>query len=257
MKKNSMKQKLENNELTLGAFVSTPSPSTVEMLGWLGMDYVMIDCEHSVTDYETAENMIRAAELSNITPMVRAGLNMQQNLQRYLDAGAQGVLIPLINNAEDGKRVVDSCKYPPDGKRGLFSASRTGKYGTISIPEHVKTSNEEIFVALQIETLEGIENQDEIISLDGVDSVFLGPGDLSSVLGVHGEVTHEKVRSTMEQMIPKIIEAGKHPGTLVADADQAKYWNDKGINFLIGSANRYLMNGAKEFIETTQKILRS
>ena len=221
------------------------------------MDYVMIDCEHSVTDYETAENMIRAAELSNITPMVRAGLNMQQNLQRYLDAGAQGVLIPLINNAEDGKRVVDSCKYPPDGKRGLFSASRTGKYGTISIPEHVKTSNEEIFVALQIETLEGIENQDEIISLDGVDSVFLGPGDLSSVLGVHGEVTHEKVRSTMEQMIPKIIEAGKHPGTLVADADQAKYWNDKGINFLIGSANRYLMNGAKEFIETTQKILRS
>ena len=233
MKINSMKQKLENNELTLGAFVSTPSPSTVEMLGWLGMDYVMIDCEHGVTDYETAENMIRAAELANITPMVRAGLNMQQNLQRYLDAGAQGVLIPLINNAEDGKRVVDSCKYPPEGKRGLFSASRTGKYGTIPIPEH------------------------EIISLEGVDSVFLGPGDLSSVLGVHGQVTHEKVRSTMENMIPKIIKAGKHPGTLVTDADQAQYWNKKGINFLIGSANRYLMNGAKEFIETTKEKLKS
>ena len=103
----------------------------------------------------------------------------------------------------------------------------------------------------------GDADDDNDGALDGVDSVFLGPGDLSSVLGVHGEVTHEKVRSTMEQMIPKIIEAGKHPGTLVADADQAKYWNDKGINFLIGSANRYLMNGAKEFIETTQKILRS
>ena len=139
----------------------------------------------------------------------------------------------------------------------MFSASRTGKYGTIPIPEHVKTSNEEIFVAIQIETLEGIENQDEIISLDGVDSVFLGPGDLSSVLGVHGQVTHEKVRSTMEKMIPKIIKAGKHPGTLVTDADQAKYWHDKGITFLIGSANRYLMNGTKEFIETTKEKLKS
>jgi len=257
VKRNSMKEKLENNESVIGAFVSTPSPSTVEMLGWLGMDYVIIDCEHGATDYETAENMIRAAELANVTPMVRAGLNLQQNLQRYLDAGAQGVLIPLINNASDGQKVVDSCKYPPEGKRGLFSASRTGKYGMIPIPEHVKTSNKEIFIALQIETLDGIKNQDEIIELDGVDSVFLGPGDLSSVLGVHGQVTHEKVRTTIESMVPKIINAGKFPGTLVTDSDQAKYWNDRGINFLIGSANRFLMNGSKEFIETTRAKLKS
>ena len=257
MNKNSMKYKLQNNELVLGAFVSTPSPSTVEMLGWIGMDYIIIDCEHGSTDYETAENMIRAAELSNITPIVRAGLNLQQNLQRYLDAGAQGVLIPLVNNAEDGINVVNSCKYPPYGKRGLFSASRTGKYGMIPIPEHVKSSNDEIFIAVQIETLEGIKNQDEIIALEGVDSVFLGPGDLSSVLGVHGQVTHEKVRSTMEKMIPKIIKAGKFPGTLVTDADQAKYWHQRGINFLIGSANRFLLNGSKQFIDDVKSKTKS
>ena len=257
MIKNSMKDKLNKNKVVLGAFVSTPSPSTVEMLGWLGMDYVVIDCEHSVTDYETAENMVRAAELTGITPIVRAGLNLQQNIQRYLDAGVQGVLIPLINNADDAKRVVESCKYPPLGKRGLFSTSRTGKYGITPIIDHVKTSNDEIFVAVQIETLEGIENQDSIIATEGVDSVFLGPGDLSSVLGVHGQVTHEKVKNTMESMIPKIIESGKIPGTLVADGDQAKYWNERGINFLIGGANKFLLNGSKQFIDDVKSKTKS
>ena len=257
MIKNSMKAKLNNKEVVLGAFVSTPSPSTVEMLGWLGMDYVVIDCEHSVTDYETAENMVRAADLTGITPIVRAGLNLQQNIQRYLDAGVQGVLIPLVNNAEDAKRVVGSCKYPPLGKRGLFSTSRTGKYGITPIIDHVKTSNDEIFVAVQIETLEGIKNQDSIIATEGVDSVFLGPGDLSSVLGVHGQVTHEKVRNTMESMIPKIIASGKIPGTLVADGDQAKYWNERGINFLIGGANKFLLNGSKQFIDDVKSKTKS
>ena len=111
MIKNSMKAKLNNKEVVLGAFVSTPSPSTVEMLGWLGMDYVVIDCEHSVTDYETAENMVRAADLTGITPIVRAGLNLQQNIQRYLDAGVQGVLIPLVNNAEDAKNIGKITKF--------------------------------------------------------------------------------------------------------------------------------------------------
>ena len=200
MRKNTLKEKLLQNKTVLGAFVSTPSPSTVEMLGWLGMDYVVIDCEHSVTDYETAENMVRAAELSNITAIVRAGLNLQQNIQRYLDAGVQGVLIPLINNSDDAKSVVNSCKYPPIGKRGLFSTSRTGKYGITPIVDHV---------------------------------------------------------NTMESLIPKIIDAGKIPGTLVADGDQAKYWNDKGINFLIGGANKFLLNGSKQFIDDVKTKTKS
>ena len=129
------------------------------------MDYVVIDCEHSVTDYETAENMVRAAELTGITAIVRAGLNLQQNIQRYLDAGVQGVLIPLINNSEDAKNVVNSCKYHAIVKRGLFSTSRTGKYGITPIIDHVKTSNDEMFISVQIETLDGIENQDSIINL--------------------------------------------------------------------------------------------
>jgi 4-hydroxy-2-oxoheptanedioate aldolase len=257
MNTNVMKNKLESGKQVLGAFVSTPSPSTVEMLGWLGMDYVIIDCEHSVTDYETAENMIRAAEVAGITAMVRAGLNLQQNIQRYLDAGAQGVLIPLVNTGEDAKSVVDSCKYPPIGKRGLFSTSRTGKYGITPIIDHVKSSNAEIFISVQIETLDGLDNQDEIISTEGVDSVFLGPGDLSSVLGVHGQVTHHKVRSAMESMIPKIIAAGKIPGTLVADGDQAQYWNQRGINFLIGGANKFLLNGSRQFIDDVKSKTKS
>ena len=91
----------------------------------------------------------------------------------------------------------------PIGKRGLFSTSRTGKYGITPIIDHVKTSTDEMFISVQIETLDGIKNQDSISNTEGVDSVFLGPGDLSSVLGVHGQVTHEK--NTMESMIPKLL----------------------------------------------------
>ena len=114
-----------------------------------------------------------------------------------------------------------------------------------------------MFISVQIETLDGIENQDSIINTEGVDSVFLGPGDLSSVLGVHGQVTHEKVKNTMESMIPKIIDAGKIPGTLVADGDQAKYWKDRGINFLIGGANKFLLNGSKQFIDDVKSKTKS
>ena len=108
MEKNSLKQKLNQGRPTVGPFVNTPAPALVEMMGWLGYDFVIIDCEHGSMDYETTENMIRAAELSGVTPIIRIGMNIQQHIQRYMDAGAQGVLIPLINNAADGKAVVDS-----------------------------------------------------------------------------------------------------------------------------------------------------
>ena len=117
---NKFKKKLDNNDVTFGPFIGIPSVSTAELMGWLGFDFVIIDCEHGPMDYETVENMIRASELSDITPIVRIGLNQQQHIQRYLDSGAKGVMIPLINTKDQAKSVVESVKYPPIGKRGVF-----------------------------------------------------------------------------------------------------------------------------------------
>ena len=252
MRSNTMKKKLMSNNPVIGPFVNFPSPAMVEMMGWLGMDFVIIDCEHGSTDYESAENMIRAAELSDITPIVRIGMNIQQHIQRYLDAGALGVLIPLVNTGDDARKVIDSTKYPPIGKRGLFGG-RGSMYAAQSMAEYVKDANEEMMVGLQIETLEGLDNQDEIIKTDGVDMIFLGPGDLSSVFGIHGQMTHPKVQKTISDMIPKIKSEGKQVGTLVFDGESAQKWIGEGVNCLVNSTNRFLANGTKSYLEEVKK----
>ena len=254
MRKNTLKEKLNKGQATLGPFVGFPSPAIVELMGWIGFDFVVIDCEHGPIDYETAEHMIRAAELSGTTPIVRIGLNAQQHIQRYMEAGAQGVLIPLINSGAEGKAVVDAVKYPPMGKRGSFSG-RSAMFGVQALPEYVKQANEETFVALQIETPEGIENADDIIATEHVDAVFLGPGDLSLNFGVPGEQEHPQVVETIDTLVKKIIDAGKHPGTLGNYPAHAKFWHDRGVNWLISSATRYLSAAAADYLNNTRKEL--
>ena len=212
MRTNTMKRKMLDGSTTLGPFVGWPAPALVELMGWAGFDFVVIDCEHGIMDYETAENMIRAAELSDTTPIVRIGMNDQQHIQRYLEGGAQGVMIPLINNGEQGRMVVDSVKYPPVGKRGGFSG-RSAMFGIQDQAEYVKQANEETFVCLQIETPESIENADEIIAVEGADCIFFGPGDLSLNMGYPGQIAHPEVVSAIEVLVEKTHAAGKISGT--------------------------------------------
>jgi 4-hydroxy-2-oxoheptanedioate aldolase len=254
MRKNTMKEKMMAGKPTVGPMTSFPSPDMVETIGWLGYDFVIIDCEHGVIDYETAEHMIRAAELSNTTPIIRIGMNIQQHIQRYLEAGAAGVMIPLVNTGAQAQAVVDSVKYPPVGKRGLFGG-RGSMYGIQPPAEYVKQANEETFVCVQIETLEALEHQDEIIATPGVDCVFLGPGDLSSVLGVTGQMTHPKVVSTIEGLVRKIIAAGKIAGTMALDAEQVAHWRARGVRWIVGSTNRLFVAGVRKYLEDCRKVL--
>jgi len=254
MRKNTMKEKMIAGKATVGPMTSFPSADMVETIGWLGYDFVVIDCEHGVIDYETAEHMIRAAELSNTTPIVRIGINLQQHIQRFLEAGAAGVMIPLVNTGAQAKGVVDSVKYPPVGKRGLFGG-RGSMYGIQPPAEYVKQANEETFVCVQIETLEALEHQDEIIATPGVDCVFLGPGDLSSVLGVTGQMTHPKVVSTIEGLVRKIVAAGKIAGTMALDAQQVAHWHAQGVKWIVGSTNRLFVAGVRKYLEDCRKVL--
>lgn len=253
MKKNTLKQKLAAGKDTFGPFVNMPSPAMTELMGWLGYDFVIIDCEHGVIDFESAENMIRAAELSGATAIVRIGLNLQQHISRFLEAGAHGVLIPMINNAKDGKSVVDAVKFPPAGRRGNFMG-RGAMYGVEAMADFVKSANEETFVGLQIETPEGIQNQDEIIAVQGADLIFLGPGDMSLNFGYPGQAAHPKVIEVIEKMTPKIRRAGKHVGT-ITDPSQASRWHEIGIRWHVTSTNRFLNSGSRSYLEQCRKAL--
>lgn len=253
MRKNTLKQKLNANKDTFGPFVNFPSPGMTEMMGWLGYDFVIVDCEHGVIDYETAENMIRAAEVSGATAIVRIGLNMQQHIARFMEAGAHGVLVPMVNNARDAKAVVDAVKYPPAGKRGNF-AGRGAMYGVEPMADFVKSADEETFVGLQIETLEALERQDEIINTPGADLIFLGPGDLSLQFGLPGQATHPRVIETIEKLTPKILKAGKHVGTITSP-EQTRRWHDIGIRWHVTSTNRFLSQGARGYLDACRKAL--
>ena len=253
---NKFKRKLENGLVTFGPFVGYPSPAIVELMGWMEFDFVIIDCEHGPMDFETTENMIRASELSDTAAIIRIGLNHQQHIQRYLDAGAKGVMIPLVNTKNQAESVVDAVKYPPIGKRGVFG-NRTSKFGLIETSDAIKKSNNEIFVSVQIETVEAVKNQEEIIKTPGIDGIFLGPGDLSVSLGVPGEMMHKKVIKTMEPIVENSINNGKHVGTLGLNPKQASFWNQKGVNWIVSSATRFLISGTKNYIETIKNPINN
>ena len=252
--KNTLKQKLNDGKTAIGSFVGLPSPAMVETMGWMGFDFVVIDCEHGPMDYETAENMIRAAEVSGTTAIVRIGLNEQQHTQRYLEAGAAGVMIPLINNWQDAQKVADAVKYPPVGKRGAF-AGRNAMFGLQDMAEYIREANEETFISLQIETPEGIENADEIIAIENVDAIFLGPGDLSVNFGIPGQPMHEQVVDAIQGMTTKIQAAGKHVGTLGVTAEQTIFWHERGIKWIVNSAPKFMQAGAGDYLGAVKGAL--
>jgi 4-hydroxy-2-oxoheptanedioate aldolase len=173
MQRNPVKEKIRRGEAVVGAFCNIPSPAAVEILGLLGFDFVIIDAEHGIPDLETVEHMIRAAEATGITPLVRIALNLQQNILRYLDAGAMGIQIPLINSAPEAEAVVRAAKYPPMGRRGL-AAVRAAGYG-IGRPlgEYVRMANEETLVIVQVETVDAVRNAAVIVKVECVYLLFL------------------------------------------------------------------------------------
>ena len=255
MYKNVVKQKLLRDETVFGLFCNIPSPMVVEVLGYAGFDFVIIDAEHGIADFETVENMIRASEVSSIIPITRIGLNLQQHILRFLDAGSMGVQIPLINTKQEAKNVVTSVKYPPIGNRGL-APTRASKFGLDStLSDYVKLANQETLVVVQIETMEAVKNLNGILTVENIDVVFFGPTDLSASLGVPGEIDHPKVVNVIEQAGKKVREAGKSAGVLGRDPKSLLDWEAKGFRYLCTNASSLFTRSATKFISDINKSI--
>lgn len=243
-----MKAKLLRGEPVVGLFSNIQVPTAVEIVAILGVDYIIVDAEHTAVTPETAENLYRAAEIRGITPITRIGENSQQVIQKYMEAGSMGVLMPLINTAEDAKRVVDSVKYPPMGKRGL-AASRAEEWA-LSMPfaDYVKMANEETLIAIQIETRDAIKNFDAIVRVEGVDVIFFGPTDLSSAFNLHGQIRHPEVVSTIERLGKATIAAGKIAATLAPTLEDYKRYREMGFLWFTSGVAQMLARGTREFL---------
>ena len=239
----TLKTKLKNNELTIGSWVTIGHPSVIEVLANAGFDWLTIDMEHTSIDYSTAQNLISTIQFFGMSALVRVSKNEEVYIKRVLDAGADGVIVPMICNADDAKKAVEYVKYPPVGKRGV-GLYRAQKYGLNNgFVKYKNWLSENSIIIAQIEHIDAISNLDEIISTPGIDGLIIGPYDLSGSMGVPGEFNNpgviEALQKFEEVCKSKNVPMGFH--VIEPDHNLVKEKIDRGYTFIAFSTDFLFM----------------
>jgi 4-hydroxy-2-oxoheptanedioate aldolase len=219
---NTLKRRILAGQPSFGMWVQSNSPTLAEIAGLVGFDFIIIDQEHGPGDIEAALAMLRALNGSPTTAMIRVPAGDPVYLKRIVDAGAQAILVPMVNTAAEAQAVVDACLYPPIGKRGNAAAVvRGSRYGLI--PDYVQRAHEELLIVPQIETVEAVGNAHAIASVPGVDMVFIGPADLSGSAGLPDQTGAPEVERLIAETVAAVRAAGKPLSTVPRDG---KSWQD-------------------------------
>ena len=203
-----LKRLLRNGECVIGPWCTMPSSSVINVIAATGMDFVIIDMEHGPHNFQTVEDMIRATEVENCTPLVRVAKNDESLILNALDIGAYGIVIPHIESKADAEAAISYAKYYPLGKRGFSPFTRAGKYSLHNVKNHSKLQNRQTIVILVLEGKEGTANLDDILKIKNIrnkiDVIYIGAYDLSQAVGLPGQVDHPKVKQYLERCIKKI-----------------------------------------------------
>lgn len=224
--KNVMKDKMEHGKKVLGTFLWMGGASTVEALGYSGLDFIIIDNEHGPYTIESTQEMCRVADLSQITPCVRITEVTRSNVLRQLDVGAEAIIVPDIKTLDEVKNLVRYAKYFPLGERGLAFARKAG-YGysekaKAGLEIYTDNCNKETLIFPQCETKECVEIIEDIVALDGVDGIFVGPYDLSASLGTPGNFDNQEFKEALDKVCKATKEAGKYLMIFSFDKDQSR-----------------------------------
>lgn len=225
------KDKINSGQTVIGPFMKTCDPALVECAGFSGMDFAILDMEHGPISIQSMQNNIRAAQVSGLLPIVRVADITEESIGKALDIGAAGVEIPQIVNAEQARKAVKMAKFFPQGERGMCRFVRASKYSATDREMYFKNSNEIIIIA-QLEGKEAIDNLDEILDVEGIDILFIGPYDLSQSLGVPGQTTHKLVIDAMKNIIQKAKAKNKIIGTFTDSDETLKMWIDAGVQYI-------------------------
>ena len=248
MLSNPMKRKLLAGEPAFGVSVMFPSPHVVDIVGRLGFDWVLIDCEHGSISIESVELMVLAAEAAGITPIARPQVNSFEAICQLMDRGVMGVQVPHVNNGADARRAVEAVKYHPMGERGLAAGLRSSSYGFgISMSEYAEESNRETLVCVQLEEGEAVRNVEEIMEVEGVDVLFVGPSDLSQSLGYPGRPETPVVREAMEHVFSTARAAGRVSGS-AGNAAATRGYLYQGVTYLYTHLTTLLSSASRAFL---------
>lgn len=236
-----LKTKLKNKELSIGSWLTIPHQSVVEILGSAGFEWLTIDMEHSSINIESIMNLIGHIQGNGMQALVRVSKNEEVAIKRVLDAGADGVIVPMIRNKEDAELAVDYVKYPPAGKRGV-GLNRAQKYGT-AFDRYKKWVKDEVVIIAQIEHIDAVNNLENIFSVDGIDGIIVGPYDLSASMGFPGEYNKKDVKTALLKIDKVAKKLDKPLGFHVIESDFQKIIEkiDNGYTFLAFSLDFFFL----------------
>ncbi|WP_349956166.1 aldolase/citrate lyase family protein [Rhizobium sp. ZPR3] len=225
-RRNCMEQKL-----LVGTFAAIPHPVAIEVTAASGVDFLCIDWEHSQISRERIEDLIRAADVHRVPAMVRVPGHAAEDIAAVLDAGAAGVLVPRVSTAEQARAAVKATRYPPLGARGV-GPGRAAAYG-YRITDYLAKANAELVLAIQVETAEGLANIAEIAAVDGIDLIFIGPGDLSVSIDAMGPAGKDRLDAAINTITKTALSADRTVGIFRPSADDIGAWSEAGISFFM------------------------
>jgi 2-keto-3-deoxy-L-rhamnonate aldolase RhmA len=236
-----LREALANKQVVFGTWVQTPSPEVVEILGWSGWDFVILDLEHGPYGAETLPQLIRAAEASGIAPFVRVPLEAPEQVGKALDLGATGIVTPGVTSAEAGAERIRATRFPPLGTRSAALSTRQLHYSGLPFAELVKPGSPQPISVLQIEARLATSDLGSILGVQGVDVIFIGTYDLSTSLGLPGQFDHPTVRAAISEIVGRAAGSGIAVGLWVPDADSAKFWVGQGARFVTVANNELML----------------
>lgn len=231
-KANILKSKLAKGETIMGTWSSLSSANVINVLGTTDLDFVIIDMEHGSMSFETVENMVRAAEASGISPIIRVWDDHEQTLLRALETGARSVMVPHISTVAKAEKVAKCCKYFPEGNRGLSPYTRIHEFTHENIAESLQQENIETMVGILVEGKEGLANLSEIVKVKGIDLIYLGLFDICQSVGLPGQVNHPKVLEEVARCKVLIQSKGIAAGSMSTSLDYIKMLQNLGYNFI-------------------------
>jgi len=223
---------IKEKGFVIGPFMKISDPAMVEIAGFAGFDFVILDMEHGPNSLQQMQNLIRAAEVSGVKAVIRTRDRIPESISQALDIGAQAVQIPQVTTAEEAHTVVQSAKFFPLGNRGVCRFVRAAGYSSVDRKEYFAKANATTQVIIQIEGVLGIKNFDSILEVPGIDILFIGPYDLSQSMGLPGEIDHPEVVAVMKEFVRKANKAGKYIGIFTDTLANAKLWKEAGVHYL-------------------------
>jgi 4-hydroxy-2-oxoheptanedioate aldolase len=245
----NLKQALRAGEPLVGTWINAPNESEVEIAGWAGFDFVVLDTEHSAYDLETAGRLARAADAAGVPSLIRVAETPEVNVGKALDFGVQGIMIPHVSTAAQAAHVIRCARYAPEGERGAAPSVRGARYGLVPWVEYRERTAKDGTLVLQIEGREGIANLDAILATAGLDVVFIGTFDLSNALGVPGQLDHPRLLEAVGDIVRRARARGVSVGMWMPEPEQIAPWIARGVQFLtVTNSDRIFMAGCRAVV---------